>query len=159
MEEFEGWTWKAGVGAQWGPRLRRQGPFLLEAGGSCTGTPSSVGPFVWPREGSGRMHARVCLGVQEHRRREAGGGRQSVGRSRFHAKFHLGFPKSSKVQMSSYLLAASPAHSPKNELIVCVLQGPSCKGLGGQLVHLLPSQRSQPEPRGLGRPSDTGHWG
>lgn len=49
---------------------------------------------------------------------------QPAGPSRFHTKFHLGFPKSSKVQMSSYSLATSLALSLKNKLIVCA----SCKG-------------------------------
>lgn len=105
------------------------------------------------------MRARVCSGTQGQEGREAGDLRQSVGPSRFQAKFHLGFPKSGRVEMSSYSLAASPSHSPKNELIVYILQTPSCKGLGGQLVHRLPSRGSQLEPRGPGRPSHTGCWG
>lgn len=51
------------------------------------------------------MRGRVCLGTREGR---PGGLRQSVGPSRFRARFHLGFPKSSEVGMSSYSLAASP---------------------------------------------------
>lgn len=144
-----------GAGAQWGPRRRRQRPLLSGGGRSCTGTPSSVGHLVWPQERSVGMRVRVRLGMQEG---STGGLRRSVGPSRFHARFHLGFPQSSEVGMSSHSLAASPAHSPKNEPIVCSLRGPSCKGPGGQWVHLLPPRRSQQGPRRVGRPSHTGPW-
>lgn len=127
------------------------------SGRSCTGTSSSVRYLIWPRAGSVCLHARVCLGMREGR---PGGLRQSVGPSGFQAKFHQGFPKSGEeVRMSSFSLAASPAQSLKNEPIVCMPQGPSCKGPGGQLAHLVPSQRSQLGPGGVGRPSYSGAWG
>lgn len=77
-------------------------------------------------EGSTCMCACVCLGTQ-------GPGRpqdlmQSVGSSRFHTRFHLGFPKSSIVQMSSYSLSTSPGLSLKNKLTVCA----SCKDPAGK---------------------------
>lgn len=72
------------------------------------------------------MRARVCSGVQGAARpRDL---TRSVGPSRFHTTFRLGFPKSSKVQKSLYTLATAPALSPKNELIVCA----SCKGPAGR---------------------------
>ena len=149
------------VGAQWGPSLSRQGAFLSRGGtvrrkdNICSTLNLAMGGGV----GSVYMRARVCSGTQGQEGREARRPQAVCGSPRFQAKFHLGFPKSGRVEMSSYSLAASPAHSPKNELIVHILQTPSCKGLGGQLVHRLPSHGSQPEPRGPGRPSHTGCWG
>lgn len=53
---------------------------------------------------------------------------QSVGPSGLHTRFHLGFPKSCKVKISSYALAFSLAHLSKNGLIVrpprAQLEGP-----------------------------------
>lgn len=66
---------------------------------------------------------------------------QSVGPSRFHTKFHLGFPKSSIVQMSSYSLSTSPGLSLKNKLIVHPA-GTQLEGPGRSAGPPAPSQRS-----------------
>lgn len=64
------------------------------------------------------MYAEARRDMRAGRPRDLG---QSVSPPRFQAKFHLGFPKSSRAEMSSYSLAVSPAHSPKNEPIVYIL--------------------------------------
>lgn len=76
------------------------------------------------------MHACVCLGMRGLER--PGDLVHSVSPSRFNTAFHLGFPKSSKVQTSSHSL--SPFTKERADCL-CILQGPSWKGLGGQLVH------------------------
>lgn len=85
---------------------------------------SSVQWFIWQWEGSVCMCARVCSCVPGHGGREAQRP-QEVSRSlKISAKFQLGFPKSSTVKMSSYLIAVTLAHSLKNKLIDClVLRG------------------------------------